>query len=73
MSEKKLRKGDRVKFQFGIYPVEGIVKEDRGPIGIGGRRLYLVEFRLGPHVESPSHIELPAERLELIQDTVSRE
>ncbi len=73
MSEIKFRKGDRVKFQFGIYPVEGVVKEDRGPIGRGGRRLYLVEFPFGLHVESPSHIELPAERLELVQDAVSKE
>jgi hypothetical protein len=73
MPEKKFRKGDRVKFQFGIYFVEGIVKEDRGPIGINGRRLYGVEFPFGLHAESPSYIELPAERLQLIQDAVSRE
>lgn len=73
MPEIKFRKGNRVKFRFGIYSVEGLVKEDRGPIGIGGRNLYLVEFRLGPYVESPSQIELPAERLQLIQDAVPKE
>ncbi|MGH7173722.1 MAG: hypothetical protein ACRELG_25855 [Gemmataceae bacterium] len=73
MAEIKFRKGDRVRFRFSIYFVEGVVKEDRGPIGIKGRHLYLVEFRLGPHVESLSHIELPAEELQLVQDAVSKE
>jgi hypothetical protein len=73
MPERKFRKGDRVRFRFGIYPVEGIIKEDRGPIGIGGRRLYGVEFPFGLHAESPSYIELPAERLQLIPDAVSKD
>lgn len=73
MPEMKFRKGDRVRFRFGIYVVEGVVKEDRGPIGINGRHLYLVEFRFGPHGESLSHIELPAERLQLLPDTVAKE
>ncbi len=72
MPEIKFHKGDRVKFRFGIYSVEGVVKEDRGPIGIKGRHLYRVEFRFGPHGESLSHIELPAERLQLIQDAVPK-
>ncbi len=73
MSEKKFRKGDRVRFHFVTRFLEGVVKEDRGPIGRKGRHLYLVEFRLGPCVESPSHIELPAEDLQLVQDVVSKE
>lgn len=73
MPERKFRKGDRVRFRFGIYFVEGVVKEDRGPIGLNGRHLYLVEFPFGLHAESPSHIELPAERLQLVQNTVSME
>jgi hypothetical protein len=72
MAEKKFRKGDRVRFQFGIYSVEGIVKEDRGPLGINGRHLYRVEFPFGLYAESPSHIELPAEKLQLVQDAVSK-
>lgn len=73
MREMKFRKGDRVRFRFITRHVEGVVKEDRGPIGIRGRHLYLVEFRLGPHVESLSHIELPAEELQLVPDSVSME
>lgn len=73
MSEIQFRKGDRVRFRFMTRFLEGVVKEDRGPIGIKGRRLYLVEFRLGPYVEAPSHIELPAERLQLVQDAAPTE
>jgi hypothetical protein len=65
MPEPKFRKGDRVKFRLGIRSVQGFVKEDRGPIGIKGRHLYLVEFRAEP--TSPSMIELPADQLEPVQ------
>lgn len=73
MPEIKFRKGDRVRFHFVNRFIEGVVKEDRGPIGMNGRRLYRVEFRVGSYVESDSHIELPAEKLQLVQDTVAKE
>jgi hypothetical protein len=73
MPEKKFRKGDRVRFRLTTRFLEGVVKEDRGPLGIKGRHLYLVEFRFGPHAESLSHIELPAEQIQLIQDAVSKQ
>lgn len=58
----KFRVGDRVRFALGMRPVEGRVTEDRGPIGIKGRRLYRVEFDAEPG--SPYQVELPAEQLE---------
>jgi len=73
MPETKFCKGDRVRFHFVNRFIEGVVKEDRGPIGIGGRRLYLVEFLPEVYAESPFHIELPAERLQLVEDAVSKE
>ena len=71
---QQFRKGDRVRFTLGTRPVQGCVKEDRGPIGIKGRRLYLVEFGDGgndgePH--PPSQIELPAEELEPVRATAA--
>jgi hypothetical protein len=62
--------GNLVRFQFGPKKVNGVVKEDRGRIGKGGRQLYLIQFSL----EAPqqSIIELPADELELVPDTVSR-
>lgn len=71
MPETRFRKGDAVRFQFGLRVAEGVVKEDRGPIGIQGRRLYLIEFPLGPYAGS-SEIELPAEKLQLVRDTASQ-
>ena len=73
MTKKSFRTGQLVTFKYGTRSVQGVVKEDRGPIGMKGRVLYLVEFR--PEVESPyvSHIELPADQLKESEGTVSVE
>ena len=73
MPEHRFHKGDLVSFRFGTRSVQGKVKEDRGPIGVNGRRLYLLEFRMSSQSESLSMIELPAEELQLVPDTVSTE
>jgi hypothetical protein len=65
MAKASFRKGENVRFKLGTRSVRGIVKEDRGPIGIKGRRLYLVEFDADD--QSPSRIELPAEDLEEVR------
>lgn len=51
--------GDRVRFQWGFRDVEGVIVEDRGPLGVGGRRLYDIAFRLEFSNED-RNIELPA-------------
>ena len=66
MPTESFRKGDLVQFQFGVSSVRGRVKEDRGPIGIKGRHLYLVVFSFDP--EYPSQVELPAESLVLVEE-----
>jgi hypothetical protein len=73
MSKKTFRTGQLVAFRYGTRSVQGVIKEDRGPIGMKGRVLYLVEFR--PEAESPyvSHIELPADQLKEVQGAVSVE
>ncbi len=71
MAERRFHRGDVVEFDFGIYHVQGVVREDRGPIGIGGRRLYLLEFRKSPRSETVDEIELPADRLQLVADAAS--
>lgn len=72
MSNKTFRRGQLVTFLFGTRPTQGVVKEDRGPIGLKGRVLCLIEFRLegGDHA---SHIELPAERLTEVAAPVTTE
>lgn len=73
MSKHTFQVGQFVAFKYGARDVQGVVKEDRGPIGMKGRILYLVEFR--PETESPyvSRIELPADRLKKVEKTVSAE
>ena len=69
MPETQFHKGARVQFKLGTRWVQGLVKENRGPIGIKGRHLYLVEFRAEP--QSPSQIELPADQMEPVQAAVA--
>jgi hypothetical protein len=73
MPEAQFRKGDLVRFRLGTRSVQGEVKEDRGPIGVRGRHLYLVEFRPESQSLSPSQIELPADQLQAVRDKVSTE
>ncbi len=37
--------GDRVSYIRGGRPVEGVITEDRGPLGVGGRRIYGLRVR----------------------------
>ena len=53
--------GDQVSFQFGARRVVGEVVEDRGKIGVGGRRLLRVN---APMDSEPLIIELPEEDLQ---------
>lgn len=56
--------GDRVKFPFGSGEVTGIVVEDRGGLGIGGRRLYGINIEFSPDVLR--YTEMPEEELEAV-------
>jgi len=69
MIEVRFRKGDLVRFRLGVRFVEGTIKEDRGPLGIKGRHLYLVKFRLTTEDETLSDVELPACEMELVSET----
>lgn len=64
----KLSVGDRVSFTFGFAEVEGVIVEDRGEIGVDGRRLYGVRFSLDPAFEADqTYTELPTERFSLVK------
>ena len=56
------RKGQLVSFLFGTGPVTGQIVEDRGCLGVGGRRLYGIKFEINPGEQS--YIEMPEEELE---------
>lgn len=66
-SDTRIKAGDRVRFSYGTRMVTGTVKEDRGPIGVKGRHLYLIAFLSEPDVGSSLQIELPADQLERAQ------
>ncbi len=60
--KKTLRVGSRVKLDFGGSEVTGVVIEDRGPLGVGGRRLLRVRFDLSD-VAEPLEGEFPESAL----------
>ncbi|MBI1916198.1 MAG: hypothetical protein HYS12_15910 [Planctomycetes bacterium] len=47
-SPPKFKVGDRVLFPRPCGKVEGVVVEDRGPLGVGGRRLYGLHYEFLP-------------------------
>ena len=71
MANKRFHKGDQVEFSYGTRMVRGVITEDRGTIGVGGRRLYSIEFRSDPYAEAPSVIELPADEFQLAKTAIA--
>lgn len=71
MNTKSFQTGQWVTFRYGTRLVRGVIKENRGPIGMKGRVLYLVEFRPEDQSSYMSHIELPADQLTGVEGTVS--
>jgi len=65
------QEGDRVSFLYGSVRAEGIIIEDRGNLGVGGRRLYRVKVSGSPDSED-WEIELPASALQLVMKAKSR-
>jgi hypothetical protein len=65
-AESLFRVGDRVRFQLWNRKIDGVIVEDRGPLGVGGRRLYGIEYRHDTPPD-PLYIELPGEEFELVE------
>jgi hypothetical protein len=66
MSKPSIRVGDKIRFNVGGDQfIEGQIIEDRGPIGVGGRRLYGISYDLG--ADHPYYIEMPAVEFEVIE------
>jgi len=62
----KFRVGQRVHLKHRFRGMIGEIVEDRGPIGVHGRRLYAVRLQLDPWNEYTS--EVPEESLEPVVD-----
>src|SRR3954449_2558681 len=55
--EPLFKVGDRVRFPFGSGEASGIIVEDRGCLGVGGRRLYGINIEWSPG--ETSYAEMP--------------
>ena len=61
----RFRVGDYVSFAMGrTQRVRAIIVEDRGPIGVGGRRLYGLRFQMSAEYDQPQYTELSAAALQ---------
>jgi hypothetical protein len=58
------RVGDRVKMDFGPRKLTGVIVEDRGPIGVGGRHLFRVDVPMDPF--DPMTVEVPEDEIEAL-------
>ncbi len=60
-AKSRFKVGDRVKFQRVSHWLEGVIVEDRGNIGIGGRRLYGIQVAVDPrdYAEDTLYFERP--------------
>lgn len=65
MSSAHVRVGDEVRFRLAGRTVVGTVREDRGPIGVGGRHLYLIAYEMGKG--NPYSIELPRDEIDVVE------
>lgn len=56
--------GSRVKLLWGGYPIEADVIEDRGHLGVGGRRILRIRLDIDPRdIAEPIQFEIPVEEL----------
>ncbi len=65
MSSETVHVGDKVRFRLGSTTFVGQVRENRGPIGVGGRYLFRIVYELGK--DNPYSIELPAEEIQVVE------
>lgn len=69
--EKRFRVGQSVWLLMGHRPVKAEILEDRGPLGVGGRRLYRIKVEVAPGESSSFKLsadDLAAEASELELD-----
>src|SRR5438270_4922173 len=65
MTTRDVPVGAKVRFRIAGRPLVGRVLQDRGPIGRGGRHLYLVRYEVGKG--NWYSTELPADEIEDIE------
>lgn len=66
--KKKIRVGDKVRFEYGTIEIVADVVRDLGPIGMNGRQLVIVAVR--PDEDEGGEVrefDMPAEELTVIE------
>jgi hypothetical protein len=61
----QFRSGDRVSFSLGKYDLTGVIVEERGPIGVQGRRLFVVQIPMDP--DEPENYTIPENELKPVK------
>ena len=56
--------GDRVRIDFGLRKLTGVIVEDVGPLGIGGRHLFQVDVPMDPF--DPWSVRLQEDEIEAL-------
>ena len=64
-SPRAFRVGDKVVVRVVCSRIRARIIEDRGPIGVGGRRLYRVQ-PIGKDSDPEQTFEVPAEQLTVV-------
>ena len=65
-TKKRVRVGDKVRFDYATREVVADVVRDLGPIGIDGRQLVVVAIRLDADEGGDRRIDMPVEELTVI-------
>jgi len=68
VAQKTISVGDNVSFTLGTTPVQGVVVDDRGPIGANSVRIFRVLIPNDPYDEDV--IEMPEDDLSLANNSV---
>lgn len=65
-TEVRYKVGTRVRFRFGFTQLVGRIVEDRGLLGVGGRRLYGIKFF--EDEDEPRYTELSADEFQPVEN-----
>lgn len=68
-ARRPFKVGDEVNVRLGSNSWRARIVEDRGPIGVNGRRIYRVPLDNGADSEARQFVEVPEEDLTPLQST----
>jgi hypothetical protein len=63
---RRYRVGDKIQFPWGADMLQGLVIEDRGNLGVGGRQIVRLRTQYDAYAE-PVEFELSEDHIELVE------